>query len=193
MNNDVDRLKKMSFNELKIELRNNIDNPVREYAIRKMMKDKYEKHLQEKNRIKIQEQKKIYNQKLDDEILNILDDKSNSSDQSSNSSSESSDSSESIEAPTTFRDVSPDKFKEKIKNDYVNNNLMQRLNSDIDITSMRNKKNTRNRAIDIHNNWTRNKNDIVPPFDTDYGDAYAPFDTNIPTNDFSNKRLINKK
>jgi hypothetical protein len=70
------------------------------------------------------------------------------------------------------------KFVNEIKRDQVNNNLMNRMNSDIFINNM---------------NKTKNKN-FESPFSNDMDDKYASFKndpTIIPNNDFSNNRIMN--
>ena len=68
------------------------------------------------------------------------------------------------------------KFKKEIRKDFVNNNLTERMNSDIAIKNFR----------------IRNKTkDFIPPFTNTNSSAFAPFHgKTLRSDDFSNRRLM---
>lgn len=67
------------------------------------------------------------------------------------------------------------KFEKEIEKDVLNNNMMDRLNNDILLSDLRKKQ--------------KNKIVFIPPFSEEGGNAYTTIGT-IPSNDFSNKRVL---
>ena len=155
------QLNNMTFKQLKVELGNSKGNPAKERHIRELMRDKYIRYLKYKRSISITKQD------VDDCELQLEDFTNN----------------------TTSKVTPPaNKFDVEIKRDSVNNNLMDRLNSDLYIKDImkstkkpldNNRKNLINRPYEeINNNNTS---------------TFLPFGNNvgiIPNNDFSNNRLL---
>jgi len=189
---ESEKIKKMTFNELRNELAKCNNNPVKEKIIRSMMVLRYNQHMERKRYIQMKQAEKYQkmiikqqqmqhnnannvnnvnnvNNESDENIvldendfdfikptyksLNELDDQSNDED---------------------FRPVREIKEQER---DKLNDNLVSRLNND----------------MELKNNNEKNKQDkvdIVPPFSNDLGDMYAPFES-IKQNkkDFSNPKF----
>ncbi|CAH6421824.1 Hypothetical protein KVN_LOCUS512 [uncultured virus] len=140
--NDIINIKKMSFKELKNELKNSENYPVKNLIIRKIMKQKYLNH------------KYKQNNKTTEEIT-----------KNENFSNK------------QYQDVE-DIYKKEIQKDDINNNLLERLNSDIYIRKFA----------------KPSKKDFIPPFANGSGDNFAPFDDKNNfldlVKDFSNKKFL---
>mgnify|MGYP005855511951 CR=1 FL=1 len=182
--NDVERIQNMSFNQLKKELSYCKNNPSKELFIRNLMREKYirykkkKKNFEEKNRRHIS-----YSNTNESTTFNEINNLGNDTIRSILNDIEDPFPEENNRNPRNdfnlnkFEDKKNPKFKDEVDKDFLNNNLMDRLNSDIDIRKIK----------------ARNKRDFVPPFSNDVGGEFAPFryDKNIPKNNFSNKRILN--
>jgi hypothetical protein len=189
--NDIERIQNMSFNQLKKELPYCKNNPSKELYIRNIMREKYirykkkKKLMVEKNRrqpLFIDSKSTTINESTtfneinnlgNEPIRSILNDVVDPFPEDNKNNRNDFNLNESMEP----RDPKKHKYKEEVDKDFLNNNLMDRLNSDIDIRKIK----------------TRNKRDFVPPFSNDIGGDFAPFvyDKKIPQSDFSNKRILN--
>lgn len=136
---EINMMKKMDFNDLKKELTNSKNSPVRDLVIRKIMKQKYLLH-------KKNNKKKTLDKESNDNGVEEI-------------------------------------YKKEIQKDYINNGLLERLNSDLYIRKK--------------SNSVKNKKDFVPPFADDAGDNFAPFgdkstkdDFLSTVKDFSNKKFL---
>lgn len=178
--NKIRYLSKMSFNQLKKELPK-CKNKNEELIIRKLMKKKYLKYMKMK---KIKKKTNIYqladdllmdiknNKVNDDNIDNIVNmfDESDFKDTPNFPSLNELDPTNELANELDGDELYDKKFKEEIKRDQLNNNLMNRLNSDIDIQSMRKKY----------------KKNIEVPFSNSNDGLYAsPFKNNLPNNNFN--------
>jgi len=173
---DSERIKKMSFKDLRNELAN-CNNPIKAKIIRSLMVLRYNQHMERKRFIQMKQQERYHrimikqqqeqtmrnnndnndndnnvneleeNIMLDDDdfdikpkfgSLNELDEQSNDSD---------------------FRPIREIKEQDR---DKLNDNLVSRLNNDLELK--------------YHNEKSKQeKVDIVPPFSNDIGGMYAPF------------------
>lgn len=222
-NQEITRIKRMSFRELRDELGNCDNNPVKERIIRSLMKEKYIHYLKKKKELQQREQlrrkqkyqklknlmakkydtkyRKFYEGSKEGSIESILDDidfednkerKVNWSNEFSRDFWEF----ENSNFKTNIRDedINPfpnhghlneledddrlydTKFRDELNKDYMNNNLLDRMNSE----------------IDIRKGKVANKKDFIPPFANKGSGQFAPFhkQKNIPQSDFSNKRIM---
>lgn len=169
-NNILVQLNKLTFKELKTELKKNND-PMKEKIIRQLMKNKYIKYINYKKSINDCElNDDDFAQPLPNKIktLNELDD--NFVNCSSGA-------------------INDKKFDTEIKRDQVNNNLMDRLNSDLYI------KDIMKPIKKYPTGYSPNKMPLTKPYEEVLNNqSFTPFNNSniIPNNDFSNKRLINK-
>lgn len=193
-NQELNRINKMTFNELKKELAKCNGNRVKNRLIRVLMKDKYERY---KNRKQLMKRKSILPRKEKMSRQSELFEKKNNNSVNLQGSSNDepinsilNDIQDSDDYPATndfnfYPDHGPldelennrlNKLKSEIDKDYMNNNLMDRLNSDIDIRKTKSK----------------NNKDFIPPFSDETGSGFAPFsyDDKVPKRDFRNKRLM---
>jgi arylsulfatase A-like enzyme len=129
------KLQDMTFKQLKQELAV-CKNPARELLIRNLMQQKYNAYKERKKTI----EPKIYLKDSDFEESVP----------------------EAAPQEPVYEDV--DKFTKKAK-DHVNNNLMDRLNGDIDIQKINKKKKVK-----------KAPKQFVSPFASNHTDKYAPFD-----------------
>lgn len=192
----------LTFNDLRNELANSRDNPVKESLIRNIMFIRYNQHIQKKNLKSSspkQEQTKAKRQKppaTKKYVQELYDDRSNKSaglatldafsggdkrddildfidDVNSNPATGGDNSEQVIEELYDTRDII------EYERDKANNNLMQRLNGDITIRNVK----------------TKNKTDFLLPYSNDPGDNYASFKDIgksphvLKKNDFSNIKL----
>lgn len=157
---DMSKLSQLSFRELKEELINSKNSPVKELIIRKLMQKKYNEYKMRKQQ-KVQKISKIDEFPLTDEDFNNP---------------------LPAQPIAEFEQVDDDlnKFKSEIEKDYLNNNLMERMNSEIDIRVTKKKNNKK----------YPKKKEFIPPFTDDNTDKYAPFNDQTFNNnlyDFKNK------
>lgn len=186
--------KNKTFKELKKKLLN-INNPIEEKIIRQIMKERYIQYISYKNNIINKtytnnnnnnniNNKNYNNNKLPNDICELTDDDIElfPKMKSLNELDELDD------IYTNFESVNlyDKKFETEIKRDKVNNSLMDRMNSNLDIKNIMKKKKT----IDIN---------FELPYENTLNDIsnnklYKPFINNniISPNDFSNNRLYNK-
>lgn len=158
----VNRINNMSFNELKNELNNCYDNPIKEKIIRELMVLKYNQYItaqQNKKLKQIQRQKRREETKMKISIIND-------------------DSPTTIETDIfddfSFDDIDDD-FDNSIieyKKDINNNNLMDRMNADMEMKKMK---------------VSTSKKDIIKPFVDTTCDTYATF-KNEPGTDIKSFR-----
>jgi len=168
----INSIQNMSFNELRDELMNCDNNPIKEYLIRRLMKEKYiyykkrknyiinKRHQLEKERYElfkkhiensIEEQEEPVYLKDDDYISPL----ENSDIRNHN-----------------FSNLYDKKFTNEIEKDRVNNNLMDRMNSELEIRKFN----------------SNVKKDFEPPYDS-AGKSLVNINTITPNN-FSSKRII---
>jgi len=168
MQKEIKRINNMSFNELRDEL-TYCDNNIKELLIRKLMKDRYLRHIKKKELInKKKEKERIKNQIYtntiitddNNKIIEDIDDLFN--DDELNKKDYNDD------------DLIDKKFNKQIERDAMNNNLMNRMNSELEI---RNNKKNKN----------KDKN-ILPPYD--FTSQSYTHNNVIPPTDFTSKRLL---
>jgi hypothetical protein len=186
MDQYTNKIKLMTFEELRNELSLTDGNQIKELIIRKMMKKKYYKYKNKKKLLKNMENEEIEivdylindinDQKRSNSIMDIIDDDIQLFDQQIN---ENHDKLDNNHGPLNELDprarMYDKKFSEEIEKDGINNNLMSRLNSDI--------------FINKTSKQVRKKFDS--PFSNNADNKYASFHQpkNIPNNDFGNIRF----
>ena len=158
--NYLNHLTRMSFRELKNELAK-CNNKEIELIIRKIMKDKA-------IRYKLR-QKSIKNNEIIDSILDDI--------ETNSSKITSLNELDDYENDMEYQNINSS-YKDEIAKDFVNNSLMERMNSELDI---RNIKNIKRKC---------NEKDFIPPFSDNSGDNFAPFVYKKKLNDFSNKKFL---
>ena len=200
---EIDRINKMTFHELRNELAYCGNNKVKEDLIRHIMFQRYQKHIELKNQIEYikQQKKQRYIEKLkrqqEKEYKKRLayEKKNNQKLKEPDDDNVSLDSTDFVNTGTIIKpmneldDINGNGLFDKrditeYDRDLTNNNLVDRLNSDIDI---RTKRNT-GRGI---SNKDKKQVDFVPPYADTAGDNYAPFDSILKSSkkDFSNIRF----
>ena len=201
----IDKINKMSFQRLRDELSICVDNPVKNLLIRKLMKQKYIEYKKRKEIYEMKKRNnynKIKKRKIIEDNTSrmlaeeLLEDINKNNELRANEINEINEMNEILEFMDEINnnqervydhgplnDLDPSarlydqKFTEEIEKDEMNNNLMNRLNSDIYIQEMR--KNKRKK--------------FETPFSNGPDEKYASFQmdpTIIPNQDFSNKRLL---
>lgn len=183
----IARINKMNFRELRDELSLSSNNPVKSLIIRKLMKQKYLKYKKIRD-MNIQQQKyKVIHKKQEDEITKMMVNELLDEIEKNNNDTilEVIDDTDMLDetnydkhGPLNELDPSAklfdNKFVDEIQRDHMNNNLMNRMNSDIHIQEIR-----------------RNKlKNFETPFSDTPNDRYAPFHndpTIIPSKDFTAK------
>ena len=78
--------------------------------------------------------------------------------------------------PTMHMDPWDSKFKGEVKRDHLNNNLTDRLNSDIAIKKFQKKE--------------KKKKEFIRPFDENKKSSYENYFNDLPKDDFSNRRIL---
>jgi hypothetical protein len=142
----------MSFNELKNELHNCHDNKIKEKLIRELMLIKYKEHvIKKQNKIKKSKKKNNNSNNSNKVPTNEIDD---------------------AEDVIDFDYIDDDNNIIEYGKDITNNNLMDRLNNDMEIKKIK---------------TTKSKKDIVKPFVNTSCDIYATFGNEIGT-DITNFR-----
>ena len=158
MSNIID-LRKLSFKELKKELYNCKNDPIKELTIRQMMREIYIAHLKKKESRKQQRLKKnmkrINDQENDRLIEELIEEIDNNSDESYKQDYLYKRMTNEKRKKESINDI----YKKETNNDFLNNNLMKRMNGEMDIR--KNKKNI-NRTF-------------VPPYTNDIGATFAPY------------------
>lgn len=160
---DIQRIHALSFKDLKKELINCGNNPVRELMIREIMHKKYCEYTKNKSkkplihqkqpkRTRQQEKEEEEEQEEQEEQQIYLEDEDF----------------DELPKMESLNELDDDRFKTEVKKDHLNNNLMDRLNSDIDICSKRK---------DQLKKKKEQEKSFIPPFADDIGDRYAPFIT----------------
>lgn len=195
----------MTFNELRDELAYCDNNPVKNLLIRKVMKEKYEYYVNKKKFIRYQkmkariteynnikhkikkriEKKNIIRQKnyelekkeLNRKLIDINNINNNSDNNEILDESVNELINESLDELDENSYLYEDKFAQEIRRDLMNNQLMDRMNSELDIRNFR-----KHSVI----------KEFVPPFDNTKTKSYAFFDnsTIIPPTDFSSNRIL---
>lgn len=171
MDNEIARINKLTFGQLRNELAN-CNDPVRQYIIRNLMLVRYKQYL--KNKELQHQMKKEYRKRQIKKIKSKIESKYKNSksmepfddldlfdeiDGNGNND-------EIIHDLMQNNDELPENIQEYMR-DKTNKNLRSRLHNDIDINRM--KDNT------IFNNKIK-KNDFVPPFADGNDDQYASFE-----------------
>ncbi|QKF94068.1 hypothetical protein QKU48_gp0610 [Fadolivirus algeromassiliense] len=190
---ELNKINKMTFSQLRNELAL-CNDPIKEKLIRNLMYIRYKQHIN--NKIKMEEMTRQKKMKMierenrnriktmeqvndNQNMMDMLDDQDNISidpdeyeiKQNNISLNELDDENMLFDK----RDIT------EYERDAVNNNIVDRLNSDIDIRTMRENRNT--------------KKEFVMPYSDDVSGNYAPFNENkkLPINNFSNIRPKNNK
>lgn len=195
---EIYRINKMTFHELRNELAYCGDNKVKEDLIRNIMFQRYQKHIELKNQIEhIKQQKKQmyidklkrqqekeYKKRLADEKRKNKKIKEPEDDNISLDSTDFINTGTIIKPMNELDDIDNNGLFDKrditeYDRDLTNNNLVDRLNSDIDIRTKRN---------NGRENNNRKQIDFVSPYANTPGDNYAPFDSILKSSkkDFSN-------
>lgn len=196
-NTDINKINDMTFRELRTELVNSKNNPVRESIIRNLMYVRYNRHMQKKQiPIKVmansEMQKPIptkinYVEELqsneDDDIFDFLDQVHHQRRSHNRSAHQCA---YDVPSETRLPGGSPlDQEENELRDsrgitefdrDLANNNLMDRLNDDVHVRDAR----------------VKNKKDLILPYSNDAGDNYAPFkevDRLRRKKDFSNVKF----
>jgi len=160
----------MNFNELRDELVYCDNNPIKEMLIRKLMKEKYVYYIKRKQRI--ENEKRLYNLIQQKEQQKQFIKQDNMSMSSEDIYFEENDFNflpdhgplNELDKNNTIND----RLKNEIDRDHFNNNLMERMNSEIDIIKLNNK---------------RPKDAILKPYEIS---TKGPFDNNNNVNKFTN-------
>lgn len=169
VNTDINSINNLTFGQLRNELAN-CNDPIKEKLLRNIMLIRYKQHLRNKTKYNVSNKTNNYNQfplnENDFELtpnINTLNEVQENDDLYDN------------------RDIN------EYDRDLTNNNLMNRLNSDIDIYTK---------------GMSKQKPDFIPPYINNVGDDYAslgafqgaPFiNKSRPTNNFNNIRPNKKK
>lgn len=184
-NQEINRVNSMSFRELRNELANCGNNKMKENIIRHIMYIRYQKHIERKMLIEQQKQKHIRTQmnkqKQNDENMKmkaVQELKTDDTDDNISLNSNDFESNSKFKSENELDECDPRDIQEYDR-DLTNNNIIERLNSDIDIRTERNKK------IEYK---------LIPPYSHDTGNNYAPFETAFkPTRtNFSNIKIKKK-
>lgn len=183
--NDVEKIKKMTFKELRNELVNCTNNPIREKIIRNMMILRYNQHMERKRIYEIRKAERLQKKMMKKQQNSMVDNNENDNDEQIildendyeyvNPTYRSLNELDEQSNDEDFRPVREIKEQER---DKLNDNLVSRLNNDLELRNG-NEKNKEKKV------------DIIPPFSNDTGDMYAPFES-IHQNkkkDFSNPKF----
>lgn len=188
-NSEIARINKLTFGELRNELANCRNNPVREKVIRNLMCIRYNQHLQKKIQIeqfkKEQKRKQImkiknklekkYKYKVNhydktDDLLDFVDndEKVQFDENDFNNVNENKNELDEVNELFDSRNIT------EYGRDYANNNLMERLNIDMNLRK--------------ENPIVKNKKDFATPYSNNPGNHFAPFNDfpKSQKNDFSN-------
>jgi hypothetical protein len=179
----VEKINKLTFSELRNELATCENNPVKGLLIRKLMLMKYQQSIQKKK--EKEHNKQMQNQMQRQMQLNRM--------REQMESKKPEDAHEDIVFDSEDFDTAPNlgplnelddpddlydtRNIKEYDRDIANNTLMDRLNSDIYIKTLKEKK--------------EKPHVIIPPYSNDICNNYALFDRNekVPKNDFSNRRI----
>jgi len=199
---ESEKIKKMTFNELRNELARCTNNPVKEKIIRSMMVLRYNQHMERKRFIQMKQAEKHQKMLMKQQQLqqsnnvnnnnNVNNDNNINNDNNVNNESEENiildendydfikptyKSLNELDDQSNDEDFRPVREIKEQERDKLNDNLVSRLNNDMELKN-NNEKNKQNKV------------DIVPPFSNDLGDMYAPFES-IKQNkkDFSNPKF----
>lgn len=200
-NMEITRINNLTFRELRNELANCQNNPVRETIIRNLMYIRYNQHLQKKQQL--EKIKKEQRRKQISKIKNKLEEKYKTNDMlrvddfidQSDEEINFNESDFKTLKPVhgSLNELDDDNGNDNDNNelfdsraiteyerDYANNNLMERLNIDMDL-----------RKIKVESK----KKEFVTPYADTVGGNYAPFhrDTKSEKNNFSNLKFGKKK
>ena len=169
-------IKRMNFYQLKKELSRCKNNPKKELIIRKLMKKRYLEYKRKKSRSKKEELIDSDTIKLADDLLEDINYNKLKKNEDLADIFDESDFKETPNLPPLdeldpTNELYDTKFKEELKRDEMNKHLMDRLNGDISIQSIR----------------KNNKRNIEVPFSNDDNGNYAPIhnNKNIPNNNFN--------
>ncbi len=203
MESEINKIKNMSFDQLREELSLCKNNPVKELIIRKMMKNRYlelknrkqrlinQRKMKELSRIEEANYQRQFNNNLENENIvddNLVDELFEDIQRLKNRDNDMVDIFNESDfkplpnhGPLNALDPNASlydrKFKQEIEKDHMNNHLMDRLNSDIDIKKMSKRNKKKNFDMPFSNNIDAN---------------YASINSDegiILSNDFSSRRL----
>lgn len=176
---DIDKINRMSFRELKIELLECNNNPVKEQIIRRLMLRKYElykkKKIDKHRRIQIKWEKQRMHHDMERNINEIeLQERISKSELPKRRN---------YGELTGFGPLDEfegrqydAKFGREIEKDHLNNNLMLRMNSNVDIKKTK-----------------PLKGEFIPPYSNEVGATYqSVFNERMPKDDFSNGRFMKR-
>lgn len=174
------RYKHMSYRNLKDELKRCAPNSLDNIVIRKIMKSKIIEHKQRKEK-RIEKEDTVNIDELF-EFLEQDDYEDNSDNQTGRRGNGWDDVFFQDKMVEPLNELEGDgfnnkrgKFKKEIAKDSLNNSLMNRMNSELDIQNFRRRS---------------GRKDFIPPFADDIGDKFAPFHSlNKGPKDFSNAPL----
>jgi|688.fasta_scaffold661470_2 hypothetical protein len=182
---DLIKINKMTFKELRNELVKSNDDLVRSSLIRNLMYLRYIQHLQKKqqyiNNKKEYKKKQILKikRKIEKQYKNDLIENSDINDLINDNNED-----ELNEHDFKFSDIIDEEEMHDNRDireytrDYLNNDLMERLNGDIMIKTMK---------------PTAKNDNLIKPYTTDAGDNFAPFNNSkSQKNNFSNLKIKNK-
>lgn len=183
---DVDRIKKMTFKELRNELAKCNRNPVKEKIIRSMMILRYNQHMERKRLIQMKQaekyQRMIMKQQSHQQNNNNIENESDEDvildDNDFELIKPTYGSLNELDDQSNDEDFRPIREIKEQERDKQNDHLVSRLNNDVELKNQSEKNN-------------QDKPNIIPPFSNDLGDMYAPFESikqNIKK-DFSNPKF----
>jgi len=172
--NKINKINNMTFQELRNELAECNNNPIKELLIRNIMKQKAIKYIVIKKKQKLKQRKtKILNNNNDNEEYELVDDMLDDDIISQDIYLSEND----IKSLPDHGPLNELEENESIKEkqqarDLLNNNLMNRMNAELNIR--KSKKN-------------KTKKEVISPFADDVGMNYAPYNYQDNIVDFSNK------
>jgi len=183
-NHEIKRINNMTFKELRNELANCGHNKTKENIIRNIMYARYKKHIENKMMIERSKQLQITRQqKIKEDQIKIMQQTNNEDNLSLNSEDfeikpRLQPLNELEEGNNEYNNIHDTREIQEYDRDMTNNNIIDRLNSDIDIRTSRNK------TIEYK---------LVPPYSDGTSDNYAPFNTAFQTSRKSFSNIQPKK
>ena len=185
-NHEINRINNMTFKELRNELANCGHNKTKENIIRNIMYARYKKHIENKMMIERSRQLQIMKQQqMKENQIKMM--QQNNNDNEDNLSLNSNDFEIKPHLPplnelekgnNEYDNIYDTREIQEYDRDMTNNNIIDRLNSDIDIRTARNKK------IEYK---------LIPPYSDGNGDNYAPFNSAFQTSRKSFSNIKPKK
>lgn len=193
---DIERIKKMTFKELRNELARSNNNPVREKIIRSMMTLRYNQHMERKRFIQMKQAEQYQrmimmrqqqfqqqmpqnnNQSAENVSNNEPEENVMLDDDDFNFIKPKFGSLNELDEQSNDEDFRPVRDIKEQERDKQNDHLVSRLNNDLELK----KYNEKNK---------QDKVDIIPPFSNDANGMYAPFESTKQgtKRDFSNPKF----